>query len=43
MQCGYCINGMIMTAKPFLDAGGSVTDPAVREVLAQNLCRCGAQ
>ena len=42
MQCGYCINGMIMQAKPFLDGGGKATDAAVRDVLALNLCRCGA-
>ncbi len=42
MQCGYCINGMIMQAKPFLDSGAKATDAAVRDVLAQNLCRCGA-
>lgn len=42
MQCGYCINGMIMQAKPFLDGGAKVTDAAVRDVLALNLCRCGA-
>ena len=42
MQCGYCINGMIMQVKPFLDSGGKATDAAVRDVLSQNLCRCGA-
>ena len=42
MQCGYCINGMIMQVKPFLDGGGKVTDAAVRDVLSLNLCRCGA-
>ena len=42
MQCGYCINGMIMQVKPFLDSGGKATDAAVRDVLALNLCRCGA-
>jgi nicotinate dehydrogenase subunit A len=42
MQCGYCINGMIMQARPFLDSGNAVTDAAVRDVLALNLCRCGA-
>jgi nicotinate dehydrogenase subunit A len=42
MQCGYCINGMIMQAKPFVESGNAVTDAAVRNVLALNLCRCGA-
>ena len=42
MQCGYCINGMIMTAKAFLDGGGAATDDGIRGALALNLCRCGA-
>ena len=42
MQCGYCINGMIMTAAAFLDSGEAVTDDTVRGALALNLCRCGA-
>ena len=40
-QCGYCINGMIMTAKELLDQNPHPTDAEVREALAQNLCRCG--
>ncbi len=42
MQCGYCINGMIMTAKAFLESGAAVTDASIRGALALNLCRCGA-
>ena len=42
MQCGYCINGMIMTAKAHLEGGGKATDEAIRGALALNLCRCGA-
>ena len=42
MQCGYCINGMIMTAAAFIDSGDAVTDETVRGALALNLCRCGA-
>jgi nicotinate dehydrogenase subunit A len=42
MQCGYCINGMIMTAKAFLEGGGTATDESIRGALALNLCRCGA-
>ena len=41
VQCGYCINGMIMTAKDLLDQNPRPTAPEVREALAQNLCRCG--
>ena len=42
MQCGYCINGMIMTAAAFLESGVAVTDETIRGALALNLCRCGA-
>ena len=40
-QCGYCINGMIMTAKAFLDKNPRPAEPAIRQALAGNLCRCG--
>ena len=40
-QCGYCINGMIMTAKALLDRLPHPTETQVREGLALNLCRCG--
>src|SRR5438105_12722221 len=40
-QCGYCINGMIMTAKAFLDRNANPTESAIRQALAGNLCRCG--
>jgi nicotinate dehydrogenase subunit A len=40
-QCGYCINGMIMTAKELLDRMPHPTEADVRAALAPNLCRCG--
>jgi nicotinate dehydrogenase subunit A len=40
-QCGYCINGMIMTAKAFLDENPRPSEDDVRRALAGNLCRCG--
>jgi len=40
-QCGYCANGMIMTAKAFLDRTPNPTDRQIRAALAENLCRCG--
>ena len=41
VQCGYCINGMIMQAKALLDQNRKPTDAQIREALAGNLCRCG--
>jgi nicotinate dehydrogenase subunit A len=40
-QCGYCINGMIMSAKELLDRKPHVGEADVRAALAGNLCRCG--
>src|SRR5215467_2390628 len=40
-QCGYCINGMIMSAKDLLDRNPHPTETEVRQGLALNLCRCG--
>jgi len=40
-QCGYCINGMIMSAKELLDRKPRPSEQDVRAALAGNLCRCG--
>jgi nicotinate dehydrogenase subunit A len=40
-QCGYCIPGMIVTAKALLDQTPAPSDGEIREALAGNLCRCG--
>ena len=40
-QCGYCINGMIMTAAALLEKNRNPSEPQIREALAGNLCRCG--
>jgi nicotinate dehydrogenase subunit A len=41
VQCGYCISGMIMTAAAFLTQNPTPDEPAIREAMAGNLCRCG--
>ncbi len=42
MQCGFCINGVIMTAKAFLDRTPKATDGQIRQALSGVLCRCAA-
>jgi nicotinate dehydrogenase subunit A len=41
VQCGYCINGMIMQSAAFLTTTKKPTEAQVKEALANNLCRCG--
>ncbi len=40
-QCGYCSNGMIMSATALLAKTPKPTEAQVRQALAGNLCRCG--
>ena len=40
-QCGYCMNGMIMTVKALLDRIPNPSDEQIRNELRGNLCRCG--
>jgi nicotinate dehydrogenase subunit A len=41
-QCGYCMNGMVMTAKVLLDKNPNPTETQIRQALQNNLCRCGS-
>jgi nicotinate dehydrogenase subunit A len=41
-QCGYCLNGMIMTTKALLLRNKRPSEAEVLEALRYNLCRCGA-
>jgi nicotinate dehydrogenase subunit A len=41
-QCGYCLNGMIMTTRALLNRTPHPSKTEVRQALRYNLCRCGA-
>ncbi len=41
VQCGYCINGMIMEAAAFLETHKRPSEEDIKQALANNLCRCG--
>jgi len=41
-QCGYCLTGIVMSAKALLDAKGRPTEAEIRAALDGNLCRCGS-
>jgi len=41
VQCGYCINGMIMQAAAYLAKNKNPSEADIRQALANNLCRCG--
>ncbi len=41
VQCGYCINGMIMESAAFLAKNKKPSDSEIKNALANNLCRCG--
>ncbi|HWW15657.1 MAG TPA: (2Fe-2S)-binding protein [Candidatus Dormibacteraeota bacterium] len=39
-QCGFCLSGVILTAKSLLDRNPKATDDEIRQALAGVLCRC---
>ena len=42
MQCGFCLSGVMLTAKVALDKNPRASDAELRQALAGVLCRCGA-
>jgi nicotinate dehydrogenase subunit A len=39
-QCGFCLSGVILTAKAFLDENPKATEPQIRQAMSGVLCRC---
>ena len=39
-QCGFCVNGVIMTAKAFLDKNPKASEPEIQQAMSRVLCRC---
>lgn len=42
MQCGFCLSGVMLTAKAYLDGHPKATEGQIRQAMATVLCRCGA-
>ena len=40
MQCGFCVNGIILTAKSFLDRNPGASDAQIQQAMSGVLCRC---
>lgn len=43
LQCGYCVNGVLLAAKSLLDRNSQPSEDEIRSALDPYLCRCGAQ
>ena len=39
-QCGFCVNGVIMTAKAFLDKNPKANEQEIQQAMSGVLCRC---
>jgi nicotinate dehydrogenase subunit A len=39
-QCGFCLSGVILTAKALLDENPKASDQQIREAMSNVLCRC---
>jgi len=42
-QCGFCLSGIVMSAKALLDATPRPSDAQIKDALDGNICRCGSQ
>ena len=42
VQCGFCLSGVILTAKAYLDRNPRASDADIRNALSGVLCRCGS-
>ena len=42
VQCGFCLSGVILTAKAYLDRNPKANDAEIRGAMSGVLCRCGA-
>lgn len=42
-QCGYCLNGMVISAVGLLNTSAHLDDAAIRKGMQRVLCRCGSQ
>ena len=42
-QCGYCLPGILISAKALLDRNPSPSRPEIAQALDDNICRCGSQ
>jgi aerobic-type carbon monoxide dehydrogenase small subunit (CoxS/CutS family) len=41
-QCGFCLNGVIMTAKAYMDKNPKATEAQIQQAMSGVLCRCFA-
>jgi len=41
-QCGYCLSGILISAKALLDRNSTPSRAEIAEALDDNICRCGS-
>ncbi len=41
-QCGFCLSGVVLTAKAHLDRNPKASEAEIRQAMSSVLCRCGA-